>query len=114
MLELAHKDSVAFSAQAATLAAYRAPTLLQSFFECRDTMMRRLAVSLARRQEVGVLSLPACAGAQLSGCRNCVIEDRHATPRLQALLQEGFSGQPSAWSALQQTRVSLQRVAGRN
>jgi hypothetical protein len=43
-----------------------------------------------------------------------VIEDRHATPRLQALLQEGFSGQPSAWSALQQTRVSLQRVAGRN
>ena len=61
MLELAHKDSVAFSAQAATLAAYRAPTLLQSFFECRDTMMRRLAVSLARRQEVGVRSaLTAC------------------------------------------------------
>jgi hypothetical protein len=39
-----------------------------------------------------------------------MIEDCLAISRLQALLQDGFLGQPSAWSALQQTRVSLQLV----
>ena len=78
-------------------------------------MLRRLAVSLARSQEVGCpLSshrLPVHEHSDLDAV-NPSITDRRATPRLQALLQEGFPGHPSAWSGLQQTRVSLQRASG--